>query len=94
MKSAFHHIPVMEKHRKFLGYEVAMEGEARLFRFKAMPFGYKDASRILTKVMRTPICRWGSSRSYTLMTGWGSRTRRTRPGRPPGWSRRTWRSWA
>ena len=23
-----------------------------------MPFGYKDASRILTKVMRTPICRW------------------------------------
>ena len=58
LKSAFHHIPVMEKHRKFLGFEVTMEGEAKLFRFKAMPFGYKDASRILTKVMRTPICRW------------------------------------
>ena len=48
----------MEKHRKFLGFEVIMEGKAKFFRFKAMPFGYKDASRILTKVMRTPICRW------------------------------------
>jgi hypothetical protein len=29
-----------------------------LFRFRAMPFGYRDASRILTKVMRTPVCKW------------------------------------
>ena len=35
-----------------------MDGEVRLFRFKAMPFGYNDASRILTKVMRTAICKW------------------------------------
>ena len=58
LKSAFHHISVIEKHRKYLGFEVTMDGQAKVFRFKAMPFGYKDASRVLTKVMRTPICSW------------------------------------
>ena len=58
LKSAFHHISIIQKHRKFLGFRVVIDGKARVFRFVAMPFGYKDASRILTKVMRTPICRW------------------------------------
>ena len=58
LKSAFHHISVMEKHRKYLGFEVTIDGQTKVFRFKAMPFGYKDASRVLTKVMRTPICSW------------------------------------
>ena len=58
LKSAFHHISIIQKHRKVLGFRVVIGGEARVFRFVAMPFGYKDASRILTKVMRTPICRW------------------------------------
>ena len=49
---------MVEKHRKYLGFEVVIEGETRLFRFIAMPFGYRDASRILTKVMRTPVCKW------------------------------------
>ena len=58
LKSAFHHVNVIEKHRKYLGFEVVIDGEAKLFRFRAMPFGYRDASRILTKVMRTPLCKW------------------------------------
>ena len=58
LKSAYHHVSIIEKHRKFLGFKVVIEGKARVFRFVAMPFGYKDASRILTKIMRTPICRW------------------------------------
>ena len=58
LKSGFHHISIIQKHRKFLGFRVVIDGKARVIRFVAMPFGYKDASRILTKVMRTPICRW------------------------------------
>ena len=58
LKSAFHHIAIIEKHRKFLGLAIVENGVERIFRFKQMPFGYKDASRILTKVMRTPIMRW------------------------------------
>ena len=58
LKSAFHHISIIEKHRKYLGFEVTIDGQSKVFRFKAMPFGYKDASRILTKLMRTPICSW------------------------------------
>ena len=55
LKSAFHHISIIQKHRKVLGFRVVIGGEARVFRFVAMPFGYKEASRILTKVMRMPI---------------------------------------
>ena len=41
-----------------INFEVVIEGETRLFRFIAMPFGYRDTSRILTKVMMTPECKW------------------------------------
>ena len=66
LKSAFHHISVVEKHRKYLGFCVKVEGKEHFYRFRQMPFGYKDASRILTKVMRTPIVKWRCSglRSY------------------------------
>ena len=57
MKSAFHHLSVIEKHRMYLGFEVVIEGETRLFRLNGMPFGYRDTSSILTKVMRTPVWR-------------------------------------
>ena len=61
LKSAFHHIQVVEKHRKYLGLSVILEGRESFFRFTSMPFGYRDASRILTKVMRTPLTRWRTS---------------------------------
>ena len=66
LKSAFHHISVVEKHRKYLGFCIMVEGKESFFRFRQMPFGYRDASRILTKVMRTPITRWRTNglRSY------------------------------
>ena len=47
-----------ERFPSFICFEGVIEGEVRLFRFRAMPFGYRDASRILTKVMRTPVCKW------------------------------------
>ena len=58
LKWAFHHIVVIKKHRKFLGFKATMDGVTKVFIFKAMPFGYRDASRSLTKIMRTAICKW------------------------------------
>jgi hypothetical protein len=49
---------MVEKHRKYSGLSVTVEGRERFFRFTSMPFGYRDASRNLTKVMRTPLTRW------------------------------------
>ena len=61
LKSAFHHISVVKKHRKYLGFCVVVDGREKFYRFSQMPFVYKDASRILTKVMRTPIVKLRSS---------------------------------
>ena len=58
LKSAFHHIEVISKHRRFLGFSITEDGKAKFYQFKQMPFGYRDASRILTKVMRTPVNKW------------------------------------
>ena len=44
LKSAFHHIIVIEKHRKFLGFKATVDGMVRVFIFKAMHFAYRDAS--------------------------------------------------
>ena len=51
----------MEKHRKYLSLSVQINGKNRYFRFVAMPFGYLDTSRILTKIMRTPLTKWRAS---------------------------------
>ena len=37
LKSAFHHISIIEKHRKFLGIAIVENGVERIFRFKQMP---------------------------------------------------------
>ena len=58
LRSAFHHVRVNIKHRKYLGLCIKVEGQDRYYRFVGMPFGYRDASRILTKLMRTPLTKW------------------------------------
>ena len=58
LKSAFHHLLMNKAHRKFLGFQIRIKGVERVFCFEAMPFGYNDASRILTKVLRTPVIKW------------------------------------
>ena len=58
LKSAFHHVEVIVKHRRFLGFSIMVDGEVKYFRYNQMPFGYRDASRILTKIMRTPVNKW------------------------------------
>jgi hypothetical protein len=84
LRSAFHHIRVNIKHRKYLGVCIRVEDQDRYYRFVGMPFGYRDASRILTKLMRTPltmmtVCalnllwrrlRWLPSRSGRTSRSW------------------------
>ena len=55
LKSAFHHVNIHESHQKYLGFEAVLGGRKRWFKFKAMPFGYCDASRVITKVLRVPV---------------------------------------
>jgi len=68
LKSAFHHIRVIKKHRKFLGFKATVDGTERVFIFKAMPFGYRDASRVLTKVQSADGERQECLHSFTLIT--------------------------
>ena len=58
LKSAYHHVVIHKNHRKFLGFSTEFQGKVRTFQFVGMPFGYKDASRILTKMLRVPLHRW------------------------------------
>ena len=58
LKSAYHHVVIHKNHRKFVGFSIEFQGEIRTFQFVGMPFGYKDASRILTKMVRVPLHRW------------------------------------
>ena len=58
LKSAFHHVNISEAHQKYLGFQAVIERKKRLFKFRAMPFGYLDASRVITKVLRVPMHSW------------------------------------
>ena len=58
LKSAYHHLQIVPKHRKYLGFSTTIDNQVRYFRFVAMPFRYRDAGRILTKIMRTPLTKW------------------------------------
>ena len=58
LKSAFHQIPIFEQHQKYLGLCVKIDGRKRYFVFNNLPFGYNDAVRALTKLLRFPLERW------------------------------------
>ena len=51
ISDAFSHVPIAESCRDFF----RLEWKGRHWRFKAMPFGYSDAPRTFTKLMKTPI---------------------------------------
>ena len=67
LKSAYHHVVIHKNHRKFLGFSIEFHGKVRTFQFVGMPFGYKDASRILTKMLRVPLHRWFQYTSILMM---------------------------
>ena len=42
LKSVFHHVEVIVKHRRFLGFSIMVDGEVKYFRYNQMLFGYRD----------------------------------------------------
>jgi hypothetical protein len=45
LKSAFHHIEVISKHRRFLGFSITVDGKAKFYQFKQMPTTGDGANR-------------------------------------------------
>ena len=61
LKSAYLQIPLAEECKKYFGFSIEDDqGNSILFSYENLPFGYNDAARCLTKVMRSPLHRWRS----------------------------------
>ena len=59
LKSAYHQIPIHDSYHKYLGFKILKEnGEVEHYCYAVMPFGWNDACRVLTKVLKSPIERW------------------------------------
>ena len=59
LKSAYHQVPLHEDYQKYFGFAIEGEqGEKEYFCYCVMPFGLNDASRVLTKVLKSPLERW------------------------------------
>ena len=57
-RSAYHHVQVNEDHQKYLGFSIELDGKKRYFKFQNLPFGYNDACRVITKILRVPLHHW------------------------------------
>ena len=51
LKDAFYTIPVHASHQKYLKFP----WKDKLFKFQAMPNGYAEAMRIITKILKPPF---------------------------------------
>jgi hypothetical protein len=49
-----HQVKMHSQHKIFLGLSVQVGGRKRMFRFRNMQFGYQNASRVFTRVLRGP----------------------------------------
>jgi hypothetical protein len=58
LESAFHQVRVNELYQKYFGLGVTVGGVDEFFVFESMPFGFNDACRVLTKLLRLPLHRW------------------------------------
>jgi hypothetical protein len=48
LKDAFHHVPIHQDQQRFFRFRF----EGQLYQWQAMPFGYSDAPRVFTKLMK------------------------------------------
>jgi hypothetical protein len=55
LKEAYHHIEILEEHRKFLGFSWNFENNEKYFVFNVHPFGLASAGHIFTKVLKEAI---------------------------------------
>ncbi|MEW8548152.1 MAG: reverse transcriptase domain-containing protein [Candidatus Thiodiazotropha sp.] len=58
LKSAYHHVVIMESHRTYLGFHWTQCGVTRYFVFNVLPFGISTAGYIFTKVLRAVVKSW------------------------------------
>ena len=60
LKSAYHHVPIYEKHREYLGFSWIFKGQGhvRYFVLNVLPFGVSTAAHIFTKVLPSVVRYW------------------------------------
>ena len=59
LKSAYHQVPLHPDYHKYFGFKVERDdGSVQYYCYVVMPFGLNDASRVLTKVLKSPLERW------------------------------------
>ena len=67
LKSAYHHIEIVELHREYLGFAWEIDGANRYFVFNVLPFGLATAGYIFTKVLREVVKYFRSKGTQIIM---------------------------
>ena len=68
LRSAYHHIDICNKHRKFLSFKwTSSHGVTKFYKFKVLPFGMCSAPYVFTKVLRQLVKYWRGCGHLTLM---------------------------
>ena len=65
LRSFYHQVPIHEESQNLLCFKIEHEGKQEYYMFRMLPFGFNDACRCVTKLMKAPLARW---------RGWGART--------------------
>ena len=65
LRSYYHQVPIHKDSQKLLCFKIKKNGSWEYYMFKMLPFGFNDACRCVTKMMKTLLARW---------RGWGART--------------------
>ena len=65
LRSYYHQVPIHEDTQNLLCFKIKKDGGWEYYMFKMLPFGFNDACRCVTKMMKSLLVRWRS---------WGART--------------------
>ncbi|MCG7875782.1 MAG: reverse transcriptase domain-containing protein [Candidatus Thiodiazotropha endolucinida] len=67
LKSAYHSVDILPKHRTLLGFAVQDGGKMKWYVFNSLPFGIASAGHIFTKVLRVVVAFWRSRGHKVIM---------------------------
>ena len=67
LKEAYHHIEILEEHRKFLGFSWNFENNGKYFVFNVLPFGLASGGHTFTKVLKKAIKYWRNQSVKIIM---------------------------
>ena len=65
LRSYYHQVPIHKDSQNLLCFKIKKDGRWEYYMFRMLPFGFNDAYRCVTKMMRSLLVRWRS---------WGART--------------------